>query len=161
MTRTGTRFVMVALLAGCSAQSAPASDAGIDAQIVERTDAGQPEQQPIESCALVGALQPDVSADQHASEQREQEEPLRPHGVGDRNDDPCRERQLRLEARVELREGRDHLDRDDAHQEDRQGDQDHRVDQRGDRLRPDLIDDLRVRDVAPEHGVEVAGPLTG
>ena len=44
------------------------------------------------------------------------------------------ERQLGVEAAVELRERRHDLEDDDADEHDRQRDQDDRIDQRGDRL---------------------------
>ena len=65
----------------------------------------------------------------------------------------------RVEAQIELGKRRHHLDDDDAHQEDRQRDQDDRIDHRGNRLRPDGIDRLRVGDEAAQHRIEIARPL--
>ena len=64
-----------------------------------------------------------------------------------------------VEAAVEVRERRHHLDHDDADQHDRQRDQDHRIDHRRDGLGPDRVDGLGVGHKAPQHGVEVAGAL--
>ena len=63
-------------------------------------------------------------------------------------------RELVAELPVEVRELGHHLEHDDRHHHERQRHQDRRVDQRRDRLAPDLGDHLHVADVAPQHGLE-------
>jgi hypothetical protein len=53
-----------------------------------------------------------------AADGREQQPQLPAHEIGDRHDDARRQRQLRAEAAVELRERRHHLDHDDPDQHD-------------------------------------------
>ena len=78
---------------------------------------------------------------------------------GAAHDDPRDQRQLRVEARVELGKRRHQLQHDDADHHDRQAHEHRRVDQRGNRLAPHRAGELRVRDVSAQHHLEAAAAL--
>ena len=113
----------------------------------------------IESRALSRLLKPGVEGGDRAQHADGQQQQVAAHEIRQRHDDPRGQRQLGVEAVVELRKRRHHLDRDDADQHDRQRDQDRRIDHRRDGLLPNGIDDLGVGDKASQHRVEVAGAL--
>jgi hypothetical protein len=74
-----------------------------------------------------------------------------------RDDEARRQRQFLPELVVEVAELGDHLHHDDGDDDDREHDQDGRIDERGDRLPLHARDDLHVGHVAAQDLFQVAG----
>ena len=127
----------------------------------DRAESRQTEDEVIELRPLAGAPDPGEPDDDGDDEQRQDQRVLRPHEAGNAQDDFRDEWQLGAERAVEIREGRHDPDHDDRYQHQGQRNQDCGIDERGQCLALHCLDDLRVLDEPPQHGVEVAAALAG
>ena len=82
------------------------------------------------------------------------------HELRDADDEARRPRQFVTELVVERPELRNDAHHDDGDHDDREQQEDRRVDERGNGLAPDPGDDLHIGDIPPQHRLEVAGLLS-